>query len=127
MSELGKYNKMNDKEIDSLVAEKIMGLPMTDALGHEYKRVKVAGDIYTEVSPFYSTNIKLAFDVKNNMIERGYTFQMYFNPETFTNKVIFEKIKERTFISGMVDTGGFISDAKIICIAALKAIDRENK
>ena len=127
---------MTDREMDALVAEKVMGCPKIDYEWSDECEHEIAsdpkcsrciplcmcpGDKHGSPDiPYYSTDIAAAFEVVGNLRDRFPQFVLYFNPR--------RQLWECEFTEGNI--GGLDTNdespcaetaAEAICLAALEA------
>lgn len=114
------YDAMTDRELDALVAEKVMG----------WKRRKIAGSlavyggkgcrgrVETNFRP--SESISCAFEVVEAMRERGYGIEIHVTPQGVG--VVVNANPGQHDEEGVGECEGE-SAARCVCIAALRALD----
>lgn len=105
------YESMTDRELDALVAEKVMGATLCEDGFYEWHSSKFA----SYEAPNYATSIRGAFHVVEAMRERGHDWQM----DTVNDKWAACAVSKR----GNEFCSQNKSLPRAIVIAALRALD----
>ena len=107
------------RELDALVAEKVMGMKLDAAAGWNHPSL-VQGTPLKIIPPKYSTDIAAAWQVVQNLRERGWYFDIGDKPSDY------EDMASPRVWSAFVDRVIFGADAdtpmEAICLVALKSV-----
>jgi len=113
------------RELDALIAEKVMGIPVTKEQGDYWPPPDPGKNFSTQPIPDYSTDISAAWEVVEHMRTKHWrdAFTL-FSPE-IENATEWRAFFAKKFVS--VDDSKFESGESAphaICLAALKSVEK---
>lgn len=112
-----KYEELSDRELDVLVAEKVMGFkfhPERERNNDLYAFYAPAEDAWTSLSPTTE-----AID-RDQVVEKMRELKLYYNVQGYPDRY---EVSFNTFLQGHIDWVPCQSIGRGTCIAALKALE----